>query len=64
VLAQLEEDEGPGQWAGATPPPLVRAEYAWLSAAKQGARAFIASCCGTAEERADMLGLQQSLFTC
>ena len=36
MSVQPEDDEELRQWASATP-PLVRAEYAWLSAAKQGA---------------------------
>ena len=50
---QPEEDEELGQWVSATP-PLVRAEYAWLSAAKHGARAFLVrSAAGAVERNAD-----------
>lgn len=42
VGIQPEADEELGQWAGGT--PLVRAEYAWLSAAKQGAHSYFLRC--------------------
>ena len=61
TLAQPEEDEELGQWASATP-PLVRAEYAWLSAAKHGACAFLVRSAAGAVER--NMVLRQILARC